>query len=386
VTVDLSRDVTVAPGDVAELREHVADAFARRTPLRIVGRGTWAGAGRPVRASSTVSVAGLTGIVEYTPGDLTLTARAGTTLGEISAVTAADGQFLALEPWGDGHGSLGATIATASAGPSAATLGLPRDIALGVEFVTGTGDLVRGGGRVVKNVAGFDLTRLSVGAWGSLGILTEITVRLRARPAADETVTVTLPPDDTDREALLARWRTDAIAPIALEAVNAPLSARLGLGGAPCVLVRLAGNEQSVRTQRGVLANSAECASTPADIWRRLLACEPAHAAVLRVSAAPTRAGAVFSVACDVAHATGGFASASLARGIARCALPTVVPEAIRDAVSRIPQSMSTVFEQLPASLWSELAGNVAGDRLSRGIKRAFDPEGILNPGIFGDQ
>src|SRR5439155_9619738 len=100
------------------------------------------------------------GIVEYVPGDLTLTARAGTTLAEIRDATAAEQQWLALDPHGSDDGTIGATVATASAGPLATAFGTPRDLVLGVEFLTGGGALARGGGRVVKNVAGFDLVRL----------------------------------------------------------------------------------------------------------------------------------------------------------------------------------------------------------------------------------
>jgi len=93
------------PTSVADVREIVRDAIDRRTPLRIVGRGTWLGAGRPVRDARRIELDGLTGIVDYTPGDLTLTARAGTTLAEISAATAQHGQWLAITPWGGDAGS-----------------------------------------------------------------------------------------------------------------------------------------------------------------------------------------------------------------------------------------------------------------------------------------
>src|SRR4029450_3553584 len=90
----------IRPTSVAEVREIVRDAITNKSPLRIVGRGTWLDAGRPVRAARHVSLDGLTGIVDYTPGDLTLTARAGTTLAEIARATGAHGQWLPLEPWG----------------------------------------------------------------------------------------------------------------------------------------------------------------------------------------------------------------------------------------------------------------------------------------------
>ena len=155
-----------------------------RTPIRISGGSTWLDAGRPVRANKTLSLAGDTGVVSYVPGDLTLTVRAGTPLSEIDRVTREHDQWLPLDPYGSPDGTIGATIATASAGPLASSFGLPRDLLLGLEFVNGRGDVVRGGGKVVKNVAGFDLSRLLTGSWGTLGVITEVTVRLYACPRA----------------------------------------------------------------------------------------------------------------------------------------------------------------------------------------------------------
>src|SRR5438552_6449213 len=130
---------TIAVDSVDALRDRVRDAADRRTPLRVVGRGTWLDAGRPVVANESVSTRDLTGITEYVPGDLTLTARAGTTLEEIRLATAAHDQWLALDPYGGDEGTLGATIATASAGPLSTSFGTPRDLMLGLEFVTGEG-------------------------------------------------------------------------------------------------------------------------------------------------------------------------------------------------------------------------------------------------------
>src|SRR5205085_6386596 len=107
------------------------------------GGGSWLDANRPVRANEALDVREHKGIVEYEPGDLTLTARAGTTLDEIALATGANGQWLALDPYGDpSRATLGATIATASYGPLAHAFGSPRDMTLGVELVSGTGDLV----------------------------------------------------------------------------------------------------------------------------------------------------------------------------------------------------------------------------------------------------
>lgn len=160
--------------------EAVRDAARDGTALRIVGRGTWLDAGQPVHAMARLSLADDRRIVAYTPGDLTITVRAGTTLGDIGAALEEHRQWLALDPEGGPDVTIGATVATCSYGPSAALYGTPRDQLLGMTVVTGRGEIVRPGGRVVKNVAGFDLTRLMTGAWGSLGVITEVTLRVRS--------------------------------------------------------------------------------------------------------------------------------------------------------------------------------------------------------------
>jgi len=149
-----------------------------REPFRIVGNGTWLGAGRPVPASRHLSVQPITGVVEYVPGDLTMTVRAGTRHAELDAITRREGQWLGLDPVMCAGGTIGATIATASAGPLVHSIGAVRDIVLGLETVAGNGIVSRGGGKVVKNVAGYDLVRLHTGAFGTLGIITEVSLRL----------------------------------------------------------------------------------------------------------------------------------------------------------------------------------------------------------------
>jgi glycolate oxidase FAD binding subunit len=133
----------VAVDSVGAVRDSIREAASRGLGLRVVGRGTWLDAGRPVRAAGSLSTRELAGIVDYVPGDLTLTARAGTALGEIRAATAAHNQWLALDPLGRDDGSIGATVATASAGPLATHFGTPRDLVLGLEYVTGSGTIGR---------------------------------------------------------------------------------------------------------------------------------------------------------------------------------------------------------------------------------------------------
>jgi len=278
--------VTVRPSTTAELGTMVRDAHDRHAALRIAARGTWPGRSDAVaRDATTVDVSALSGIVEYVPGDLTLTARAGTTIAEVDAVTGAHGQWCPLLPWGGDEGSLGATFATATQGPCCASLGAPRDIAIGLEFVDGTGAVVRAGGRVVKNVAGFDLTRLLVGSWGTLGVVTEVSVRLRARPAVDESWSVALDLGDASTASRVDEFRRGPLAPLAIEALGDAVARDLGLGAPDRLLVRLGGNAAFVAASRQALRSFGHADACDSGIWTRLRAMDPKPRAPLGASA-----------------------------------------------------------------------------------------------------
>ena len=376
-----------APGEVAEVVDTVRDAIARKTRLRIVGRGTWLNAGRPVRDAAPLSLERLTGIVDYTPGDLTLTARAGTTLEEIATATARYGQWLTLAPWGGDRGSLGATVATATAGPLSGSLGMPRDVVIGVEAVTGAGDIVRGGGRVVKNVAGFDLTRLMVGAWGSLGVLTEVSVRLRGLPEREATVSFLAPNAPQPLADLLTRLRSAPVAPLALEIVSGRLASHLRLGDHTVVLARLAGNDESVRVQTAALADLVGAREADAAVWCALREADAPDSTIVRYSSTVARFAETWVAAVRLAETAGGHAHGSLLRSTARIVVPHVdgsLPEASTELL-RAATRDTRIFERLPAALWPELAPTPLRDRLSRGVLAAFDPHGVMNPGIFGE-
>jgi glycolate oxidase FAD binding subunit len=388
-----------AAGGVARLVESVRDAHARRAPLRIVGAGRWLDAGRPVRAETTLSIRPLSGIVEYVPGDLTLTAGAGTTLGEISRATAAHGQWLTLDPYGDDEGTLGATIATGSYGPLATGFGTARDIVLGVEFVAGTGAVVRAGGRVVKNVAGFDLVRLVTGSWGTLGALTEITVRLRARPEAEATVAISIGASPERLGELGRELRALPFTPYAAEVVNATFAERLGLEPRTCLLARLGGSDEAVRAQRAALATFGEAGDVTGPVWATLRAIEPPGAACLRLSRRPSHFADTWSEAMRIAGLfPDALVHAAPLRGVARCIVPDVstaraggrgharvgVQERLARALTA-PFDGTRIFERVPAGIWRSFAPTAVPDRLSQGVKAAFDPLCLLNPGILGE-
>lgn len=365
--------------------DRVRAARGARVPLRITAGARWLDAGRPCRASDKLDVAPHAGIVEYEPGDLTLTARAGTSLADLARITGAEGQWLPLDPFGPEGGTLGATIATASAGPLASAFGTPRDHVLGCELVTGAGNVVRAGGRVVKNVAGFDLVRLSVGAWGTLGVLTELSVRLRALPEVDRTLAV-------DVEAGAAwRWlRTTEFVPLAAELLSPSVSTALGVGPKSAVLLRLGGNEAYVAAARESAATLGEARDVPGTVWKALAAIEPAGAAVIRVSTPPSRIAPLWERAASIAERAGGAAHATLQRGVVRCILPVRAADEeeyarLRGIIGALQHLAPSIVERLPALLWPAVVPPAAIDPLSVGVRNAFDPDRLLNPGILGE-
>ena len=362
-------------------------ARSRQSPLRIQGAGTWLHAGRPVATAASLSLEGARGIVEYVPGDLTMTVGAATTLGEIASATRAERQWLALDPAGSSEGTVGATVSTNSCGPLAHAFGAPRDQVLGLEFVTGAGTVVRGGGRVVKNVAGFDLTRLVVGSWGTLGIITEVSLRLRALPEVDTTVALALPADSKQLVAVIARMSEARLAAYALEMVNDALAQRIGLGNEPLLLVRLGGNADLVAAQQKVLSELGDVrVDIDARAWTDIRACDSEASSVLRVSQRRSLWADTWTRAVAIARATGGVVHGSAGRGVARIALRGNTGQLANALRTQLDQFDGTViFERLPAPLWPELARPSTIDALSRGVKRTFDPDNILNPGILGE-
>jgi len=249
----------MAPRGVAELADAIRES---RDGLRVRGAGTWLEAGHPVRASHALHLDAFRGVRDYVPADLTISVGAATTLAELNAATQPHGQWCPLLPWGSDDGSVGATIATATTGPAADALGRPRDLVLGLECVDGTGRIIRAGGRVVKNVAGFDLTRLMTGAWGTLGVLTEVHLRLRARPPVDETWLL------RDADAVAVReFARGPHAPIAISELTPRLGARLGTGADGGWLVRLEGNAGFMAASRAALRALGSAAELDAGAW-----------------------------------------------------------------------------------------------------------------------
>lgn len=231
----------VAPPNSAGVAAALALASAEGWKVRVEGRGGWEYADAP--ADLVVSTAALDRIVKVSPGDLVATVEAGAAFGAVNRRLADEGVWLAWDPPGRGERSIGSIVATGTAGPLRHRFGPIRDHLLGCTVVTGDGRIVKPGGQVVKNVAGFDLTRFMAGSFGAFGIVTELHLRLRARPALDLTLVAR-----GARDALTLAGRdlmAQGLDAVALELLSPALAAE-----AEWVLaLRVAGTEEGVRAE-----------------------------------------------------------------------------------------------------------------------------------------
>ncbi len=355
------------------------------------GEGDTPGAGA---ADLIVSSSRLGELVEHEPADLTFRAQAGLTVAALERRLAEEGQWLALDPPGGGRVTLGGMVASGVAGPLQAQFGRPRDQLLGVTLVDGSGRILVLGGRVVKNVAGFDLVRLVAGSRGGLGVITEVVFRLYPLPGDDRTLVWGF--DDP-----LEAWeqgRALASLPLPLAAVEwldgdwpEPLD-----GSGPRVLVRLLGSEEAVAGMRRVLEGVA---GPPDRAWagpesRKVAAAIAAGAAegtaILRLHALPGEGAALLALVDQLAadraalHLLGGTLRVSTRPAPADSTLQSMRAEAGRSGatltvVRRGAREGGTGTEG-PKSDFTGFSPPVA--ELHRRLTHEFDPGGIL-PGSW---
>jgi glycolate oxidase FAD binding subunit len=230
---DASSPATPADADCAErLAEQVRLAIARRRPLCIAGSGSKHFLGRAVDGE-TLHIQPHCGVVHYQPQELVVTARAGTPLARLDETLGAAGQYLPFDPPRfAGHGTLGGAIACGLSGPARPFTGAARDFVLGVRIINGRGQILHFGGEVMKNVAGYDLSRLLTGSFGSLGVLLDVS--LKVLPAPPATATVVFEAGPSEAIALFARLRSTPL----------PLAGACHLDA--LAHVRLAGSEAAV--------------------------------------------------------------------------------------------------------------------------------------------
>ncbi|HEX5328433.1 MAG TPA: glycolate oxidase subunit GlcE [Acetobacteraceae bacterium] len=390
---------TVAPSDEDAIASVVAAAAAAGEPLLVRGNGTKSAMLRPVQAARTLSTGNHRGIVFHSPNELVIRARAGTPVAEIEATLAERGQHLIAEPpelsalFGtSAPQTVGGIVAANLSGPRRVAWGAMRDHLLGVRAVNGAGEVIRSGGRVLKNVTGLDLCKLLAGSHGTLAVITEVT--LKVLPAPEAVGTVVLPGLDAERGvAALSAALGSPFGVSAAAWLPAEAAARVGIAG-PAALARIEDFAASVAYRADRLRKDLARFATgeilddaaSRGLWRAVRDAAPLAAAPdqavwrvsVRPSAGPTVAravGAAFDARVFLDWGGGlvwiaGPAEASAHDAVERAAraaggtwMLLRAPEPLRAAVAVVPPE--------PPAL----------ARITRRVKAAFDPHAILNPG-----
>lgn len=380
----------------AEVVDAVRSARNEKTPFDIIGAGTKHEFGRPTaRSERVLDVSGLAGIVNYEPEELVLTARPGTPIAQIEEALSARGQRLGFDPpdWGALFGAksaatLGGSVSADASGSLRVRHGSARDHLLGIRAVNGFGEVYKAGGKVVKNVTGFDIPKLMCGAFGTLSVLTELTFRVFPKPSQSETLVV---PDiaPTEGFALLRQVWTSPLEATGLAYVP-PGAAALELGeiGRGAALIRIEGALRPLAEKRAILAaalgsraiagvregdkvfrdlsSGAVFADVDQDVWRIFL--PPAEAG---------RAAEAIRAPSWYGDLAGGLLwvglAADEAAAIAR----------MRAAVARAGGHATLVRAGAATRLRVAVFPQETPERasLTRAVKAAFDPLSLFNPG-----
>ncbi len=377
------------PTTDAAIQEAVLEAVSRKTRLRIIAGCTRGGIGNPGDVSQALDVSGISGITRYEPGSLTLEARAGTSMKEIEAALAAENQMLAFEPMdhrtlmaSKGEPTIGGIVACNVSGPRRFMIGACRDFLLGVRFVDGQGRIIKNGGRVMKNVTGLDITKLTCGAYGTLGVLTE--VALKVLPCPEHGVTLQF--DGLDEAAAVRLF---------CKAVRTPYEVSGAAWQNGVAVLRIEGLSTQVDYRLSKLqayfsdhAQSTLEGDAHNDLWasiRDVHAFSGSKDSIWKVSLKATDAPALIAAAKGRLNATtimdhGG--------ALVWLAVPSASPnqaEVIRNLIP-VGSGYATLIRgdgalRTAVPVFQPLHPRLA--QITEELRRQFDPMGILNPGLM---
>ncbi|MGI8527090.1 MAG: glycolate oxidase subunit GlcE [Pseudolabrys sp.] len=395
---------TLKPRDAKEVEDAVRFALGNDKALEVAGRGSKRTIGRPSQTDMTLDLSGLTGVTLYEPEELVLSAKAGTPLAEIETLLDKHNQELAFEPLdycallggAAGEGTIGGAIAANLSGPRRIKAGAARDHFLGVHAVTGRGDSIKSGGRVVKNVTGYDMCKVLAGSWGTLAAITDITVKVLPKAETEATVVVTGLDDAQAARAMAVAMGSPFDVSGAAHLPDHVASWFDGLPGAEAATVlRVEGFAPSVAHRKKALAAVLKTfgktemldEKNSRALWRSIRDAKPFSNAqtrerpLWRISTAPTKGHQIvaqLTPAAQIFYDWGG--------GLIWVAMPFADEpdaEAIRGAVAqagghatliRAPAAVRAAVDVFPP----QQAGVAA---LSKRVKDSFDPKGVLNPG-----
>ncbi|MCZ6647336.1 MAG: glycolate oxidase subunit GlcE [SAR324 cluster bacterium] len=384
------------PSNAEEVQDCVMAALSNEAPLEVMGGGSKRFYGRSVEAPRVLSLAGMKGMVDYQPHELIAVVRPGTPLAEFENTLAESGQMLAFEPphWG-AAATIGGAVACNLSGPRRVKAGAARDHLLGFQAVTGRGDIVMGGGRVVKNVTGYDLSKLMCGSFGTLAVLTELV--LKVLPAAENERTVVLA-GLSDGEAL-AILREAARSPYELSGMAhlpvgmtmpAPV-AGLAAGDESMTFLRIEGPAPSVAQRSEQVTQMAKRQTgfleqgESREVWAAIRELQPLPLqdgeSLWRITLPPTSSAAIMDILRGKMPLRGFY---DWGGGLIWCALPASAKAA---DVHRFALEAGGYARLVRAS--EELDGKTqvfpplapTNRNLHVQLKQAFDPNGILNPG-----
>ena len=399
---------TLKPRDAKEVEEAVRWALGDDKSLEIVGQGSKRRIGRPSQTDITLDLSGLSGVTLYEPDELVLSAKAGTPLAEIEALLDKNSQQLAFEPMDYGpvlgldadRGTIGGVIATNLSGPRRIKAGAARDHFLGVAAVTGRAESIKSGGRVVKNVTGYDLCKLIAGSWGTLAAMTDVTVKTLPKAETEATIVVLALDDAAASKAMAAALSSfaDVSGAAHLSAAVAGRIAQSASAQTAVTAFRLEGVAPSVAQRKNLLENilapfGSLGALGEADslaLWRAIRDVMPFAADgsagkrdVWRISTAPTQ-GAIVGAA--LAGTTGAELLYDWGGGLIWAAIPathdahaplvhaTVAANGGHATLIRAPVAVRAsvdVFTPEPPVLAA----------LTKRVREGFDPQGVLNAG-----
>ncbi len=340
----------------------------------------------PAHGATALELSGLSGILEYEPAEYTFTALAGTAVADVIAALAENGQYLPFDPLLVAEGAtLGGTVAANTAGSGRFRYGGVRDFILGVRFVDGQGQLVRGGGKVVKNSAGFDLPKFFVGSLGRYGVLVELTFKVFPRPQAYQTLRAAYP----NLEAALGATFRLANSSLEMDAVDllpeeAGCALLIRVGGLAGVLAeRVARLRQFLQQETGARATAVLTDDADAQLWQAAnnLAWAPPGTAVVKIPIAPKQAPALearlgnwqrrYTCAANVAWVAAPIMAAPI----------MAAPETAVENTAVLHQTLcdlGLVGLQLTGQAANPILGQRRGDSLARRVKQALDPNAVF--------
>ncbi len=401
---------TLKPRDGKDAEAAVQWALAEGKALELVGQGSKRAIGRPAQTDLTLDLSGLSGVTLYEPEELVLSAKAGTPLAEIEALVAAKGQQLAFEPMDyeqilgafAGRGTIGGALAANLSGPRRIKAGAARDHFLGLTAVSGRGETFKSGGRVVKNVTGYDLCKLIAGSWGTLAAMTEVTIKTLPRPETEQTLLIRALEPQRAVEAMTAAVGSSCDVSGAAHlpagvAARIPSGEIAGAGGAVTAL-RLEGFAPSVAHRKrmletlmkpfGDLVSVGEVVSQA--LWRAVRDVTPFAASrngvdrpLWRVSTAPNRGAELAAMVAKRAEAQMLYDWAGGLIWLALDPSDDAGAALVRRAVAAIGGHATLI--RAPASTRAAIdvfePQDAAVAALTKRVKESFDPKGVLNPG-----